>query len=332
MTDPLVTVLREQKVKGWPDDDGKEPRADDKAYVLPLSRALSRTYKTDAHLAQYVTPNGRRMKTAAASQEDIAVQMHVIVFDVDCEASHGKGVATPISWRAEVRERVLALVSAHPGAVYYDTKGGARIIYRLPIPHVITCPEDALQWKQDYAITAAYLRRVFGVEADMACADWTRLFRLPFATRQPGGEPEKWDTSENFDSVASLWFEPTDEDHALARELLPRAFEERAERPFTPYTGGDGYGVFFHALRARGHIVRPHGRNGYVIRCPNHEQHSSGRIGDRSTLLYTPSNSSESLGWINCLHGHCQHQKPRDWLRMFADHEISAAQAASGRK
>jgi hypothetical protein len=329
MSEPLVTVMREQKIAGWPDEEGRTARDVDRAYVLPLSKALTRQYTTDAHFAQYCTPNGRRLRMAAA-ETTISVQMPIIVLDVDCKETHGTSEPTPTSWRADTRQKMLALRSAHPSLFFYETKGGLRVIYRQPVPFLIECAADALEWKRDYAITCAYLKRVFDIEADVACADWTRLFRLPHATRKPGSPPESWPTAGDPARIEALWFEPEDEDRELAKTLLPRAFEEpRQEQSFTPYTGGDGYGVLYHLLRNRGHIVRPFGRGGYVIRCPNHEQHSSGRIGDRSTVLYLPQHG-QTLGKLHCLHGHCQHQSPSDWLRMFADHEITAAREAAG--
>lgn len=328
MSEPMVTVVREQKVMAWPDDDGRRPREMDRAYVLPVAKAMTRTYATDAHFAAYVTPNARRLRSGAADL--LSVTLHFLVLDVDCEEVHGKGVPAPDSWRAETREKVLALRAAHPGMFFFETRGGLRLVYRQPIPFVIESQLDATEWKRDYAITCAYLKRVFDIEADTACADWTRLFRLPHATRKEGAPPESWPTAGDPHNIQALWFVPEDDDREIAKELLPRAFEERTQEPaFKPYTGGDGYGLFFHMLRARGHIVRPFGRSGYVIRCPNHAQHSTGRIGDRSTVLYLPKHG-ETLGLIWCLHGHCQHQKPRDWIQMFSEHEISAARAAAG--
>jgi hypothetical protein len=328
MTDFPVTLVQEQKVMAWPDEPGREPRPMDKTYVVPMSVALTRQYKTDAHFAAYVSPNGRRLRSIAADQ--ISIALHYIVLDVDCPEVHGKGVGAPDCWRAETRGKMLAVRAAHPGFYFFETRGGLRVIYRQPVPFLIECAADALEWKRDYAITCAYLKRAFDIEADVACADWTRLFRLPHATRKPGSPPENWPTAGDPARIEALWFEPEDEDRELAKQLLPRAFEEPRQAPsFTPYTGGDGYGVLYHLLRNRGHIVRPFGNGAYVIRCPNHEQHSSGRIGDRSTVLYLP-HPGQTLGRVHCLHGHCQHQSPSDWLRMFADHEIEAAREAAG--
>lgn len=332
MSEPSVTVVQEQKVIGWPDESGVTARPMDKAYVLPLSRALTRPFKTDAHFAQYATPNGRRLKTSAAGQ--IGVRLDVMVFDVDCEETHGTKTPAPDSWRVKIRQSMLALRAAHPGFHYYETRGGSRFIYRQPFPMPIDSAEDAVQWKQDYATAAAYLVRVFGIAVDLACADWTRLFRLPCATRTPGGKPEDYARAGDPANVAHFWFQPDDEDTALARELLPRAFEARkVVMPSVAYAGkgaGDGLGLLYHALRNRGDLLRPRGSSGFFIRCPNESSHTSGKTGDTSTVMYLPG-PGQHVGTICCLHGHCQSNRVKDWIGYFDKDELARAEKDSGR-
>lgn len=328
--DPLVTVVQEQKVVGWPDDPGFWPRPMDRAYLMPLSQALTRTFRTDAHLAQYQTPNSRRLKVSAADSGIIA-RIDALVLDVDCKTVHGTKAAVPDEWRADIRMKMLALKSAHPGMFYYETRGGSRIVYRQPVPYFIDSLEAAADWKRDYAITCAYFKRVFDIEVDPACADWTRLFRLPRATRDGRGESEDWPCAGDPCNVQALWFEPHDEDRAAAMELLPRAFEPKRVRKVHPLPsyGCDGYGVFFHALSARGGVFRRHRAESFVVACPNETAHSSGKTGDSSTILFLPGHG-EVLGWIHCLHAHCQHLSVKDWLRCFSDHEIESAREAAG--
>jgi hypothetical protein len=327
MSDPLVTVMQHAKIMGWPlEDASSRYRAEDKAYVLTLSNALSRTYRTDAHFTQYSSPNGRRLKIAATGQ--VTVYIHVIVFDVDCPEVHGQPEPAPVSWRCEAREKVLALRAAHPGLYFYETRGGMRLIYRQPIPFEVACHEDVMQWKQDYAVTAAYFKRCFDLDVDLACSDWTRLFRLPRATRKPGGAPESYPTAGDENNIGSIWFVPEEEDHALAKQLLPNAYQTKRIVDYSP-TMADGYGVFYHLLRARGLIIREFGRAAFVIRCPNEAQHSCGVTGDRSTVLYLP-HSGHTLGRIWCLHGHCSGLRAQDWMRFFDQHEIDQAKDAAG--
>lgn len=319
-----VTVVQEQRIIGWPDEPGAEPRPQDRAYVLPLGKALARSYTTDAHFAQYVTPNGRRLKIAAAAL--LRVQLGVIVLDLDCAAAHASGEPAPESWRIDVRRQATALLRAHGRGYYYETRGGARIVYLQPAPYEIGSPADALQWRQDYAITCAWMRRNFGLEVDVACSDWTRLFRLPRATRKGSTAPEDYLTLGRSDNIGPLVFAPEPTDLDLARELLPRAFDERRST-FAPELA-DGNGVLFHALRARGAILRPLSGKAYVIRCPNEAQHSAGgKAKDRGTVLYLPS-TGQAIGLVHCLHAHCANTKPVDWLKHFSRDELSAADAA----
>jgi hypothetical protein len=248
---------------------------------------------------------------------------------VDCPAVHGSKEPAPAEWRVEIREKMLALRAAHGGFVYFETRGGSRIIYRQPVPYFVASTEDAQDWKRDYAITCAYLRRMFDIVADPSCADWTRLFRLPRATRDGKAAPENWPLAGDPNKVASIWFEPLEEDREEAQKILPRAFETaRVVDRFAPCSG-DGRGILYHALRNRGHLIKPFGASAYVIKCPNESQHSCGRTGDRSTLLYLP-HGGQSVGNVHCMHGHCQHMKTIDWLRCFSSHELDAARDAAG--
>jgi len=325
--DPLVTVMEGARAMGWPDEKPVLMRRQDHALVMPLSQALTKSYRTDAHFTAYATPNGRRLKMTAL--EHTAVRIDVLVFDVDCEEVHGKGVPAPAAWRAESREKMLALRAAHRGFYYYESRGGMRIIYRQPIPFVLTSMDDARQWRQDYAVTAAYFKRCFDLDVDPACADWTRLFRLPRATRTAGAGPEDYPTAGDAAEVASLWFEPTDDDLADAQKILPRAFEERKHVGTFEPCSADGYGVFYYAMRSRGLLIREFRTGVFVVRCPNEANHSCGKTGDRSTFLYLP-NAGQPMGWINCLHAHCANMQTRDWLRLFSDSELSAAKSAAG--
>jgi len=328
-SEPMVTVMREAKVTGWPDEPGRKPRDMDRAYVLPLSKALTREYKTDAHFAAYASPNGRRLRQTAL--DSVSVRIDLIVLDIDCKEAHGTGKPAPDSWRVEIRQKTLALKSAHPGAFYFETRGGSRVIYRQPVPVIIASAEDAYQWRQDYATTVAYLARVFEIEADPACSDWTRLFRLPRATRAKSGVPEAWPTAGDPANVAPLWFLPSEEDVEQAKVIMPKAFEEHAAKrvlDFTP-SNGNGYGLLYYALRNRGYVIRPFKSNGFLIRCPNEAAHTGGKTGDTSTMLFLPG-PGERVGTVCCLHGHCADKKVRDWVRMFSREELDEAARNAG--
>ena len=316
----MITIMRDRFTRGWP----RHERGD-RAYVLPLSPALTRDYRTDAHFAAYVTPNGRRLTREALEVLD-GVELTTLVFDVDCGEVHGSKEPAPERWRAELMDRVKALATAHPDPYVYMTRGGARIVYRLDATFVLHTVDDAREWSQRYAIAIAYLGRSFGIVADPACADWQRLYRLPHATRDRGGKPERWPTYGDPSAIGAFTFEPSVADIETAKENS-KAFGERHVLDFTPCTA-DGLGVFFHALRARGDIIRQRG-NAFVVRCPNESEHSCGRTGDGSTLLYRPA-LGKDLGAIHCLHGHCAGMRIRDWLCLFGDSELASARGAAG--
>lgn len=330
MTVPLVTVFQEQRVSGWPDPPGRRLRPKDRGYVVPLATALTRSFTTDAHFVQYESPIARRMNSESLGTGHV-MRSHVIVFDIDCEDTHGTSDEVPHTWRQENRERVLALRAAHPGSAFYETRGGSRIIYRQPLPTEISTQDDAASWKQDYAVMVAYLGRVFDIHADYACADWTRFFRCPRATRKPGGKPEDRAFAGDPHNIEPLWIVPDADDLATAKAKLKNAFDP--PKVVLPATGTastcDGYGVLFHALRARGDVFREYKRGTYLIRCPNEAQHSSGKTGDTSTMIYLPAHG-QSLGHIKCLHGHCVGLNAKDWLRMFSQGEIDDARNAAG--
>lgn len=320
-----VTVIETKYVRGWPRHE-----IGGAVEVVDLADALEREYATDAHFAAYAAPNGRRL-CGEALDRGIAVPMTACVFDLDCAEVHGTPAPVPAAWRRDVRERVHALASDHPDPWVYDTRGGARIVYLQREPDILRSRADALRWSQDYAIVCAYFARRYGLEADPACQDWTRLYRLPRATRDPGGSPENRPVSWLPGApMGTLYVRATHDDMARARELTKAFRDPRAPRigPITPCPG-DGRGLLYHALSARGDIVRRHGESAYVVRCPAEREHTSGATGDGSTLLYPPDRGEE-VGAIHCLHQHCITRTVRDWLACFGAAEIDAARDAAG--
>lgn len=318
----LVTVIRDRYVLGSPAHEQGEP-----AHLITLSRALSRSYTTDAHFAVYRTPNARRL-TSAAPQVLGGVELTAILFDVDCADVHGTSEPAPEAWRSDLRERFAALQVDHPGGYFYETRGGARIVYEQPAPTVLRTDDDARTWKRGYAVALAYLERRFGIVADPACSDWTRLFRAPRATRTPGGAPEQWPTIGDVEHIGALTIDATTADVGLARSRS-KAFDVPRVLPVGSSTLSDGRGLLFHALRSRGDVGAERADGGIVIRCPNERQHSTGRSGDGSTVLYPPKAGGE-IGAICCLHAHCVDLRVRDWLAMFAEHELDDARRTAG--
>ncbi len=319
MIDAVVSVFPDKRACGWP----RWPRGT-WAEVCSLSSALSRSYSTDAHFAAYETPNGRRLTREAIDRGKRPV-LSVAVFDIDCPAVHGSSAPAPEDWRAALLEQVAELARAHPAPYVYMTRGGARIVYTQPELVVLCSQADAQRWSQDYAIAVNYLARRFGIVADLACKDWQRFYRLPHATRDLGGKPERWAVHGDPAHIGSLSIDATTADVTAARRTS-KVFVKRQALAFEPCVS-DGRGMLYHLLSASGAIIRPHADGAHVIRCPRESSHSTGFTGDGSTLLFPPA-IGKSVGAIACLHGHCSNMSVRDWLQLFSEGDIETAQRA----
>jgi hypothetical protein len=318
-----VSVMPWNRVTAWPGKPGA------RAYAISIEQALTRPYRTDAHLVQYCSPNERRLALAALD-EGVEVTASVVLFDIDCQEVHGTPEPAPEAWRAELREKAAELASVHPNPYVYFTRGGARIVYQQAEPAVLRSREDASAWSRDYLVALAYLERRFGIAGDVACRDWVRLFRCPHATREGGnGRPENWGEIGSAGCIGHLHLAATEADVQSAMARCPKAFRAGRVLDFpTTVMTSDGCGLLYHALRARGAVLGTRGRE-HIVRCPREQRHTSGRTGDGSTLLYPPANGHE-IGAIACLHAHCSGLSVRDWLLEFSPHEIEAARYAAG--
>lgn len=322
----MVTVFRDKFARSWPERE-KPLRCTDRAEVLSLGEALDRSYPTDAHFAAYVTSNGHRLNCDVFAQ-GVSVELTCIVFDID-----GPGHAATREWRRELREKVCALAEVHPRPFYYETRGGARIVYRQAEPTILRSREDGDEWSSLYLVAVEHMKRRFDIEADPACKDWQRLYRLPHATRDAGGEPENWPAYHNVDDIGSLVIEADWADVDRAKASSPKAFRKARELVFT---AGGGDGLLFQLLRARGDVGGEAPRGGWICHCPNRSQHTVASDGTDSTIVYpagyrAATGEATDLGHIHCLHTHCESFSPRDWLRFFSDAEIEAARRIVGR-
>jgi hypothetical protein len=318
----LVTVFRDKFAKSWPKHDEGEL-----GYVRPLGLVLERDYTTDAHFVAYESPTGRRLSVEAL-EHGIEVSINCVVFDLDCPETHGTSEPAPLPWRRELREKMMRMRAVHPGGYFYETKGGARLVHTQQIATVLVSPDDAAQWTRDYLTAVAYMKRRFGLPADPACADWTRHFRCPRATRNRGGAPENWPYFGDANAIGELMIDATWGEVEDARKQHPRRFQERRQRE--AYTG-TGDGILYHALKRRGDVVHEVQRNrqrGWIIKCPNREQHSTDTNGTNTTILYPPSRGP--FGFICCLHAHCVDLTQQQWLEMFTKEEIAAAEKLCG--
>lgn len=160
----MILVVADRYVPAWPGRDVP-------AMAVDVWDAMTRAWPTDAHHTAYApaTDPPRRLSLAGIEQVG-GVRMVLLLVDVD-GPDHGR----TREWDADVRERVARL----PGAPWaFWTRGGARIVYA--IDRVVT---DADDWARWYLLALVAVAHMTGIIGDPACADPTRLYRLPHATR-----------------------------------------------------------------------------------------------------------------------------------------------------
>lgn len=178
----IIPAFTRKNACAWPKhEDGA------RAYYEKASIAFRREYPTDAHFSAYSVPSlERRLDTNAPAKlvelGHDGVKMVLLVFDID-----GPKHEASAEWKEATRRKLDAFAD---GAFTYETRGGFRLVYTLATPFFIRCESDRQAWRATYARACVHLARVTGIVADAACADFTRLFRLPHATREKGGRPE----------------------------------------------------------------------------------------------------------------------------------------------
>lgn len=149
------------------------------AYVVrDLREALTRVYRTDAHLVSYVVSGAERqprINKPGLEAFDGEIVVEAFFCDVD-NPGHGEWNDEAFAAAREEERRLPSLATA---GTYY-TKHGRRIVQPLLEPVAVRVAE-------------AHLRRWLftlesdGLAVDWRCADWTRHFRLPNVPRERGG-------------------------------------------------------------------------------------------------------------------------------------------------
>lgn len=199
LTGLSLPVFTGKHLRAWPKHDDGGP-----ATYRPAGIALRARYSTDAHTAAYsVERVPRRLdKTSPGYLLDgapLVVRMGFLLVDVD-----GADHKADSAWREGEGAKVERALAELPGGFSYQTRGGYRLVWRLMAPFPIASDTDAAAWKLTYWRALLLLSRRFGIVGDPACADWTRLYRLPHATRDPGGSPEALPTTGDPELVAPL--------------------------------------------------------------------------------------------------------------------------------
>jgi hypothetical protein len=303
------------------------PKEADKAPILryfPLDAILTRAWTSDAHTTAYRVESYPYRLSRDAVAFAGGVVMVLFIADVD-----GPGHLASDEWWLSELIKLDALRRAFPGAFIYRTRGGYRVLYRLPIPHVLQFAADVAQWKADYLAWIAALRVRFDIHADPACQDWQRLYRVPHATRISGGRPEAREMLGNPYDICLWNCEPTAAEHELAKTLArkPSTREPPAHRHETPAYGGDG--VLFYAFQARGWLGDAIEPGKWSVKCLWDDLHTKGTAFNTSTVLFAPG-SGDTFGWLHCSHTHCQAKDLRDVLKCFSEDELYQAKHRAG--
>jgi hypothetical protein len=275
------------------------------------------------------SPIGPRKGAAAQG-----VPMVLAVFDVDCEASHkasgggGEAQASDLWWQGQMA-KLKVLTHVHPDSFAYRTRGGYRLVYFLPEPHFLRSPDDAALWSFSYLTWCAYLAGHFDIQADPSCKDWQRLYRLPHATRTPGGHPEKREMLGDPRHIGIWHCEPAAEDVVTSRTLSKRTLQATHKRGRSVVSVGAGKGLLYYAFQARGWVGQWIDPGKVAVACPWEERHTKGERFDTSTIIFAPSNGG-ALGWFHGSHAHCQGRNFWDVLALFTPAELAHARAATG--
>lgn len=216
--DPLLPVFAQgpKLVRSWPKFE-----VGARVTYHPLSELLTRRWQGDAHFSAYSVPSReRRLCTSPPAYDRIdgGVPMLVFILDLDCAAAHRaqggvEGVRADDAWWSVERTRIARVQRAHPGGVWFRTRGGARGVYRLPAPFVIRSAADEIEWRRLYLGVVASLARRFGLVCDPSISDWPRVHRLPFVVRD--GAPQTSELIGNPSAVGVFDYAPTDEERTM---------------------------------------------------------------------------------------------------------------------
>ncbi len=187
---PSVLLLRDKYITARANaiTDRKTP---ERVPLVSIVDVLSKPYATDAHYFACSAAVPHRLASDDLSPGDAGVRMELAVFDVDDPVNHPLKIPAREEWRADERCKVMELFHDQDVGVAYDTTHGYRLVFRLTRPFLIIDESDAVAWTKLYKAYCRYLKRRWDIEADTSCAQWTRLYRAPRATRDPKLGPEQ---------------------------------------------------------------------------------------------------------------------------------------------
>lgn len=255
--------------------------------------------------------------------------MQLLCFDFDCKAAHSTGTEAPPSWRLEFWRAALRCLQRHPGGWGWDSRGGARLLWRLPQPWPLSSPAHAQEWSCYYRAFCLYLAEQFGLQADRL-VDWTRLFRLPGADRGRGFEPGRQPLGPPpaqlgaFALPAPQLFELAQRARLQpASAVAASSYPLRLGAPFNPLAAG----LLPTLLWQRGALGRELAPGKWCVRCP-------GPGNEHGLASDSVCWASGEIGVLFCSHDRCQGWVERGLegaLSLFSEAEFAAAaRACSG--
>lgn len=227
MTD--ILVLDTPFEPGWNGDPNEVPASH---LLVPSAEAWEADWATDAHCVQYFIPGEEHMprlnKSSVAwlrTHHNIDPLIGWVLVDVD-NPDHGE-------WTEDLEAQLADTLSPDnlpevESAGFYMTKHGYRLVWRLPEPM------SALLFEDWASMFYTYLRSK-GVNADPACKDWTRLYRMPRATRDGTLQDLPYDFTNTHNGSTLDWQPPRSpvEGQAPMRKEV-RTWEPGTEIPDIP--------------------------------------------------------------------------------------------------
>jgi hypothetical protein len=311
---PLVPVMPTARLRSYP-----KHQTGGAVQYMPLGQALTSTFPTDAHFADYSVPDiERRLTKNVAGLIDGGVHRVALTFDVD-----GAGHRATDEWWQSERGKIFDLLEVHPGGFVYRTRGGYRPVYALAAPIFIRDDADARAWRALYVSWCRYLARRFGIEADRKCKDWGRLFRLPRATRDPTAGPENREAIGDPHNIGTWHCELAAEDFATDEEQNTAKVRE------TPRTSNySGPGRLVSAFDRRGWLGDELEPGKYAARCPWESDHTCGESFDSSTVIYEADKARGDLGWFHCAHKRSPDRADALALAVYGGGQFASASSA----
>lgn len=324
-------VFDHAKMVAWPKNKNSNKLRE--AIKCSLSVSLNCEWKTDAHFPAYWSGVPYRLDYGAIRDQQAldqlggAVLMQLAVFDVDAASSHraqGGDPSKPAGddWWLKECEKISTLIrfiDVYKDLFIYRTRGGYRIIGLLPERYELRNEGNCKSWSYQYVLWCAYLKLNYGIICDLGMKDWTRLYRLPRATRDKTRGPERRETIGDCREIG-VW-NPT-----LTSSVMQEAdklWKKPNEKKIIPVVADTyiGNGILYDILSRKGLLGPEIDRGKWAIKCPLQNEHSKSKWNnefDGSTVLYSPS-AGEQYGFIYCKHSGSGHDRftLADWLKVL---------------